>query len=73
MRDQTHFTASVCNISVRLLLWEGSRDSAVGSAAGYGLNGRRVAVLISFLRHPAGSEAHPASCPVGTGGIVAGT
>jgi hypothetical protein len=55
----------------------GSRDSSVGIATGYGLDGpgstpagaRYFSVLHSVH---AGSEAHPASYPVGTGGSILG-
>jgi hypothetical protein len=54
-----------------------SLDSAVGVATGYGLDERRVGIQvpaeISFLHVvQADSGAHPASYPMGTGGLSQG-
>jgi hypothetical protein len=50
------------------------RDSTVGIAAGYGLDGRWVGVrdfvLLHVVQTPPG--AHPASYPMGTGGSFPG-
>jgi hypothetical protein len=49
----------------------GSRDSSVGVATGYGLDGQGSILdgkIFSRLHSvQTGSEAHPASCPIGTG------
>jgi hypothetical protein len=53
----------------------GSRDSAVGTATGYGLNGLRVGVPVLVMAGfspfhivQIGSGAHPDFYPMGTGG-----
>jgi hypothetical protein len=55
------------------------RDSAVGIATGYGLNGRGVGVRVQVVTRisplhlvQAGSGAHPASYPMGTEGSFPG-
>jgi hypothetical protein len=57
----------------------GSRDSAVGIATGYGLDGREVGVRVPVGARfaplhvvPTGSGAHPASYPMGTGALFPG-
>jgi hypothetical protein len=54
----------------------GSRDSSVGIVSGYGLDERAIEVRspagakvfdLAFCMQT-GSEAHPTSCPMGTGG-----
>jgi hypothetical protein len=54
-----------------------SRDSAVGIATGYGLDGRRDAVRATvrarFFSSPLRLRAHPASYSMGTGGSFPGS
>jgi hypothetical protein len=45
-----------------------SRDSSVGIATGYRVNGRGSIFILHSIN--TSSEAHPASCPVGTGGSL---
>jgi hypothetical protein len=51
-----------------------SRDSSVGIATGYGLEGRAVGVRVPSPLHvvQTDSEADPASNPIGTGGSLPG-
>jgi hypothetical protein len=64
-----------------LLLWHNkTRKSTVGIATGYGLDDTRVGVEsrqdqeFSLLYSvQTGSGAHPASCPLGTGGFLPGS
>jgi hypothetical protein len=51
----------------------GSRDSSVGIATGYGLDGRGdgVRVLVGTPWVQTGFGVHPTSYPIGTGGKAA--
>jgi hypothetical protein len=67
-----------CNIVLPMPRF-GIRDSLIGIATGYGLDDRGVGVrvpvgsrIFSSPCSPAGSGAHPASSPKGTGGKSAG-
>jgi hypothetical protein len=65
-----------CEVTLRVV---SSRDSAIGIATGYGLDGRGVGVRVPVgarfsplhVDHT-GSGAHPASYPIGTWGSSPG-
>jgi hypothetical protein len=69
------FIESDTNLTPVIKQMQGSRDSSVGIATGYGLDGqglipgRDVSLLHSVQT---GSGAHPASYPMGTGGSFPG-
>jgi hypothetical protein len=76
--EDSKFNVYVYKVSY-VMLW--SRGSSVSIVSDYGLDDRAIEVrspagvkdFSSSLRVHTGSEAHPASCTMGTGGPFAGT